>query len=382
MITELSELKCRLGLFELGRYRPRCGIVPGMAGHAHNRLALAVQAHMGRDCKSTRHLDRRAMEAVFQAYFADARVKRILHTLVLQYKMFHLQDEIQQRVAVLLFERFLPRMLESTNPEEDVYKYLYAITFNVIRTIKTQRKEDVALSFDSDEDDDEMALRSTLAAADNAYEEVETRLDQGTAAREWARRKVAVGVGARCTQQIEAPIEDVSSATDMRIAQAESRGHTADMLLALRDQFGLTNKTLAALLGISQSTLAAYMYGRVTEVAPSVIQQAGAIANDLATRSMNPRERFLVESSMVQIVQDWLEKLHGSEEEAQTSDERKLKEQDLAKVLGVHKTTLWRWQQPETGAKSMRPSLERLRLYDDVVLARLLVLKGIAPALQ
>jgi transcriptional regulator with XRE-family HTH domain len=95
---------------------------------------------------------------------------------------------------------------------------------------------------------------------------------------------------------------------------------------------------------------------------------------------MNPRERFLVESSMVQIVQDWLEKLHGSEEEAQTSDERKLKEQDLAKVLGVHKTTLWRWQQPETGAKSMRPSLERLRLYDDVVLARLLVLKGIAPA--
>lgn len=154
------------------------------------------------------------------------------------------------------------------------------------------------------------------------------------------------------------------------------------MLLRIRDQFGLTNKTLAALLGISQSTLAAYMYGRVTEVASSVIQQARAIAKDLATRSMNPRERFLVESSMVQIVQDWLEKLHGSEDESQTPDERKLKEQDLAKVLGVHKTTLWRWQQPETGAKSMRPSLERLRLYDDVVLARLLVLKGSAPTVS
>ena len=345
-------------------------------------LARAVAACASRAGQSTGDIDRRAMDAVFHAYFADARVKRILHTLVLQYKMFHLQDEIQQRVAVLLFERFLPKMLESQNPQEDVYRYLYAITFNVIRTIKTQRKEDVALSFDSDEEDDEMALRSTLAAADNSYEEVETRLDQGSAAREWARRKVAVGVGEQCTQRLEATIEDVSSASDARRAQAESRGHTADMLLRIRDQFGLTNKTLAALLGISQSTLAAYMYGRVTEVASSVIQQARAIAKDLATRSMNPRERFLVESTMVQIVQDWLEKLHGSEDESQSPDERKLKEQDLAKVLGVHKTTLWRWQQPETGAKSMRPSLERLRLYDDVVLSRLHALKGSGQAVR
>lgn len=140
----------------------------------------------------------------------------------------------------------------------------------------------------------------------------------------------------------------------------------ADALRSIRDEMGLTNKSFATRLGIGPSTLSSYLYGRVTQIPESLLQHARAIADNTARDRVNPRARFLAEATMVQIVEDWVQKLGGEPPLGQ--DVSKSSAQDLANLLGVHKTTLWRWQQPEAGAKSMRPTLERIRRYDAEVL--------------
>jgi transcriptional regulator with XRE-family HTH domain len=145
-----------------------------------------------------------------------------------------------------------------------------------------------------------------------------------------------------------------------------ARRKASEALREIRDEMGLTNHSFAQMLGIGHSTLSSYLYGRVLEVPESLVQHARAIADKTADERYQPRARFLAEATMMQIVEDWMVRLGGDPTESQTAAKGRM--QELAEVIKVHKTTLWRWQQPETGEKSMRPTLERIRRYDADVL--------------
>ena len=146
------------------------------------------------------------------------------------------------------------------------------------------------------------------------------------------------------------------------------QGAAARNLLQIRNELGMTNRAFARVLDIGQSTLASYLYGRVAQVPQGLLSRAAAIAQDHAARGSNQRDRYLAQASMEDIVDDWLRRVSEAYLKHANSDAQRQKAiQKLLKLLGVHKSTFWRWLQPADTAKAMRPSLERMRLYDDVV---------------
>lgn len=146
------------------------------------------------------------------------------------------------------------------------------------------------------------------------------------------------------------------------------QGAAARNLLEIRSQLGLTNREFARALNIGQSTLASYLYGRVAQVPQGLLSRAVALAQDHAARGSNQRDRYLAQASMEDIVDDWLRRVSEVYLKHASADrQRRHATLRLLKLLGVHKSTFWRWLQPADTEKAMRPSLERLRLYDDMV---------------
>jgi DNA-binding transcriptional regulator YiaG len=318
---------------------------------------------------STGTSTRQVIDEALQAFFVDTRIQKIFWTLAFHYRQQQHLEEIKQRVALMLLQRFLPQFVARNNPTDDIYKYVYTIAMNVTRTLRAQAKDE-QISLDDEDTNEEWRLESALVVSDN-IEKLDDRLDREAAEAEWQRRMNThhttspampeVSFHARAEPfRVPAQPQAQSPAQRRRRLPTPTQGDQAPavQLQAIRNALGLTAPEFARELNIKHGTLASYIYGRVPTVPDNVLAVAKAMAEDYERKRIDPRVTYLRQASMADIVQGWMNRLsYGREEDVQS--------QMLATVLNVNKSTLWRWLRPVTHTdKPMRPTIAALQRYD------------------
>jgi hypothetical protein len=306
-----------------------------------------------------------------QAFYTDTRITKIIVTLCYEYKMQEHRDEIRQRTAVMFYERFLPLMLERRNPSDDPYKYLYAITYNVLRTVRSQlRAHDVSLDA-AEMDLDEPAAAHHELAVSGQQASIDEEIDREVAVRQWTVRAETEAQRTGFLRPVVAKVFTPPPGGEVRLTSKRIQQKDGEKLRSMRDEMNLRTGDLAQLLAVTPAALSSYMYGRVTEVPPQVARRAAAIYADFCGR-LDTRSQYLSSAPMAEIVHDWMRRLTESQDSggAEPDAERKLMRQ-IAELLKVHYTTVWRWRQPLKSGQPlpMRPSLRKLRLYDDRLVA-------------
>jgi transcriptional regulator with XRE-family HTH domain len=354
----------------------RRAVSNGKGASALPRAPIELLATAIQDCYSAENLRgpsarRRAIERVMQAYYADQRITRIIVTLCYEHKMQEHRDEIRQRAAIMFYERFLPLMIDRRNPSDDPYKYLYAITYNVLRTVRSQlRAHDVSLDAAEVDRDEPVAAHHELAVS-GQLESVDEEIDREVAVRQWIARAETETQESGFLRPVVAKVFTPPPGGEVRLSSKRIQQKAGEKLRSIRDDMNLRTEDLAQMIGATPSALSSYMYGRVTEIPPQVARRAAAIYADFCGR-LDTRSQYLSSASMPEIVQEWMLRLTESQDSggAEPDAERKLMRQ-IADLLEVHYTTVWRWRQtPKAdGPLPMRPSLRKLRLYDDRLVA-------------
>jgi len=297
---------------------------------------------------------RTAHDAVLRGFYDDRRVLRIFRSIAYKDRLQSYVDEARQRVALLFYERFLPQMLASQDAPENVYKLVYALAFNVFRSILKEinlsSKRDVSIEDSVADDSDPSAsvlIEITLPSLGETIDMTEERIDRERAQGELARRLAtasAVRLLDRAATVMLAPQVQIGTPVAVK---APRRRHKVPSsvygkeLATIKQNLGLTNQEFADRLGVGLPTLASYIYARVHTVPEDVLTTARAI--HAATPQADLEIKRRMESNLMpQILDEWGALLGLIDPEDNKRDAV------IAAHLGVNPITVWRWRTSET----------------------------------
>jgi hypothetical protein len=333
---------------------------PGSLGAALDRCA--------------RGLSKRAQtECLTKVIYTDPRVVRMFRSIAFA---GHLQDQIdeaRQRVAMLFLERFTTSMLERREPEEAYYKVIYALIYNVFRSIRKEQR--VARQrehcIDDDNNDSTAGSHGLTALGEHALIDQgesliasERRIDMERAQKELARRlkqAQAVGLSDAASDIRFAPGTSYGGIVRVPVIKKKPRSLVPSSkygpeLQKIRERLRLRNDEFADALGISQSTLASYLYERVQTIPDRVLSAARDL---LANSSQGQAENdALAEETMQSIIARWIKLLNVADVDASAQNKR------IGEVLGINSITIWRWR-----SRDQRPRDTDLTKYNKLVIA-------------
>jgi transcriptional regulator with XRE-family HTH domain len=316
--------------------------------------------------RSTGH--RVAHDAVLRGFYEDERVHRILQSLAFRYRLQSHVDEVRQRVALLFYERFLPQMLASQEEPENVYKLVYALAFNVFRSILKEinlsSKRDVSIedSVADDSDNSAFALTEiTLPSLGESIDMTEDRIDRERAQSELARRLAtasSVRLSDRAATVMLAPQVQIGVSVTVKAPRRRQKVPSSvygKELATIKQDLGLTNQEFADRLGVGLPTLASYLYARVHTVPEDVLKTARAIHAATPAADLEIKKR-MESNLMPQILDEWASLL------GLTDPEDNKRDAVISSHLGVNPITVWRWRTSET-----KPSVRVLVDYHGVI---------------
>lgn len=297
-------------------------------------------------------------DAVLSAFYGDTRVKRIQENVVRSFNLFEVGDELLQRVASLFWEKLLPLMLSVPNEPDNVYKVVYAAARNVGLSLRKERtREAMRHVHPSESDDEEPGTDALPEQLDDWLSTVDARLDQERAGAELERRIAMHSKTYHPLIEIHRlpPAKPVPP-KPAKVVPADGEKTASVELAEIRDSLGVTNDKFAGLLNIGQPRLLSYLYRRVQNVPLDIMKAARDLLEDGPRGYQRAVARF-ADKEMPEIVATW-ESLLGITGDA-TADEQ------IAKILGVNRVTVWRWRNDKG-----RPTVHEISEHDLAVRRR------------
>lgn len=295
-----------------------------------------------------------AFDAVLRGFYEDERVHRIFRSIAFKDRLQSYIDEARQRVALLFYERFLPQMLASQEAPENVYKLVYALAFNVFRSILKEinlsSKRDVSIEDSVADDSDHSAsalMEITLPSLGESIDMTEERIDRERAQNELARRlstASAVRLSDRAATVMLAPQVHIGAPVTVKAPRRRQKVPSSVFgkeLATIKQNLGLTNQEFADRLGVGLPTLASYLYARVHTVPEDVLKTARAIHAATPQADLDIKRR-MESNPMPQILDEWGALL------GLTDPEENKRDGVIASHLGVNPITVWRWRTSET----------------------------------
>lgn len=110
----------------------------------------------------------------------------------------------------------------------------------------------------------------------------------------------------------------------------------ADLLINIRDTLGILNEHFAGLLGITNSMLCFYLYNQGRNIPEAVMTEAKSIMGQMDAERLGIVE-YLTNTPVSDTVELWMVKV-GINPASTSANE------DLGSVLGVARSTVWRWR--------------------------------------
>lgn len=319
--------------------------------------------------------------AILDAFYLDDRVRRMFVQLGFQFRQVDASDEARQRVALMFFEVYVPKILSNDTTPQGVYSLVYALAMNVYRSIRKEINADEVRheSYDAVDEasDDVRPAQLDPSLAEDFLPALHSKIDMERAQTEIARRLAlasAVPLSDRRSDErvlagiaIGDPVKVVPPARRRRNALTSAFARELnDIKIAL----GITNADFAKDLGIGLPTLASYLYARVQTVPDRVMETAREMLQSANPKTIETR-RWLDTATMPDIVNAWCAKLSISKFDDAKKDHR------LSEILGCNVITVWRWR--TDGAK---PKVSVLMVYDSSINEYAGSRKGRVPALK
>lgn len=299
----------------------------------------------------------RKVATVLNAYYADQRVARIFRSLPFVGRLDGYRDEARQRVAVMFFERYVDRMVRERQSPDAYYKLLYALAFNMLRTMRREAQrsdERHRVLVPHDEPSEPAVMRdngkhlvseASIASDTQTLEETERRIDMQTAQREIAKRLSAKAHGKAASSSPAESTRLVAGSGNVVVGEVLSLSvppkliklpsanqGDVQVLLDLRSSLGLTNIELAEQLDCTPAALASYIGRRVPP--PARIVAAAQVLLHAARRRRNE----LAGMGTDEIFDLWIRRLRIQSFGVMEQCKR------IAEIVGKDATTVYRWR--------------------------------------
>lgn len=319
------------------------------------------------------------VSAILEAFYVDDRVRRMFVQLAYEFRQVDYSDEARQRVALLFFDTYVPKILSNGTAPQGVYSLVYALAMNVFRSIRKENNTDEHRreSYDAIDDGSEDARQGQLdpSLIEDFLPSLHSKIDMQRAQTEIARRlQRASDVPLTDRTSDERILSGITIAEPVKVIPPPRRRRNAltseyaKELNEIKGVLGITNQDFADSLGIGLPTLASYLYARVQTVPDKVMATARDMLKAADPELIKTRQ-WLDSNPMPTILDAWCTKIGVPTADAAKQD------QALAEIFGCNVITVWRWRNQDA-----KPKVAVLMTYDAMIAQRASKKRGRASA--
>lgn len=109
-----------------------------------------------------------------------------------------------------------------------------------------------------------------------------------------------------------------------------------DRLVEIRDTLGLQNEDFAQLLGLTEAMLCFYLYNSRRDVPEGIMEEANSIMGQMNGERLKAF-KYVSKTPVSEVVEKWMKLLRIAPESRSANE-------DLGAVLGLDRSTVWRWR--------------------------------------
>lgn len=306
---------------------------------------------------------RATINDVVREFYACARVRRIARHVA---REAGLESSIEEAVQLVADRFFTEGIMDTIYDEKNLYSLLYTVAINAIRqeaesNLRWNRKHERV-------HEDGPGIEELQTVADFSGD-VLHKINRDRSAQELMRRlgnkpnkgqtmetyNLANSIG-----QFQKGIELIAETSPARVSNKVSRLGPKDEsalpadareLREIRKQLGYKVPDMARSINISRDKMSAALYGRLIPVPAAIMRDARDLLS-ASQAAISAREaKFKRFKNMEELVKFWLKELE--------LEENRKGEEELAVILGVNHSTVFRWCKEE-----YKPLLADLDRYD------------------
>ncbi len=304
------------------------------------------------------------IDDVSRAYYEDGDVRRVVLGVCSQLNVSDVAEDVYQEVGVRLATKLIHRIRDA----DAIYGVIKATARNIGKDLIRQRVARNESSLDElvenvSENGDASHIRELQDDGMSSHK-IDQKIDAAKASDQFnsllasfytAERSILLP---RTWLDPDGSLSREPRPIKARLIEQQPKRFSADTLFLqkLRNVLGVPNAELARLLGQTETVVSYYLYTPRVKVPQALMAEARGLYESLPSTDIHTTD-VLEHTPVPEVVRQWMTAL-GIDSDSKSANE------DFAKLIGVTRSTVWRWR-----ASKLKPKLTVLSATQKLVMS-------------